>query len=170
MANKNTKIKNSSIGDENQLGNFIKLIIIVAVLFLAFYLLTLIINKEEKKTEDKATIQYDTILVGNIASQPKESYYVLVSESTDTNNGLYKTYIDLYTKANSNARVYYADLDNPLNAKFVSEDSNLLVSNILDLKLKDTTLIEVEDGKIKNAYEGEDTVKSILKEMSEVAK
>ena len=90
--------KSKKIESGNEIANFIKLIIVVTVFFLAFYLITLLINKEEEKEniETPATIQYDNILLGNILIQPNDNYYVLVTESDDINLGLYSTYISMY--------------------------------------------------------------------------
>lgn len=163
MANMN----NSKIGSGNEMAKFIKLIIAVAAFFAIFYVLTLFLNKEETKdTVTPATIQYDRILVGNILNQANDVYYVLVEASEDKNTSLYETYVTLYKAITGANRVYYASLDNPINAKFVAEESNTKISNISDLKLKGTTLLKIESGKITQAYEDKDTIKLTLAKMA----
>lgn len=153
-----------AIDNGNEMFRFIKLIIIVTIVFLLFYVLTSFLNKEEVVEEPKivAEIQYETILVGNVLNQKNDSYYVLVRKADDINAGLYQTYINLYKNTSEAKIVYYADLDNPLNLRFVSNESNFEIENILDLKLKETTLLEINEGKIKNAYDDKDSIKEIL--------
>lgn len=165
---KNT-IKKGSINEDNQIGNFIKIIIIVSVIFLGFYGLTLIINKKDKVDETpKAEFQNDIILIGNVLNQKPDKYYVLVEKQDDDNNVLYETYLSVYKNSKDANRAYFATLDNPLNSMFISEESNLLVSNIEKLKLKDVTLLMVSKGKITEAYEGKDDVKLKLSKLADI--
>lgn len=165
---KNT-IKKGSINEDNQMGNFIKLIIIVSVIFLGFYGLTLIINDKDKANEAaKVQFQNDVILIGNILNQQPEKYYVLIEKQDDDNNILYETYLSVYKNTEDANRAYFAELDNPLNSMFVSGESNLLVSNIEKLKLKDVTLLKISKGKIVEAYEGKDDVKLKLSKLADI--
>ena len=165
------RIRNKNgVNDEMEIGIFIKIIIIVAILFLAFYLLTIYINKKDKEnnTTKAATIQYDNILLSNALNQSADNYYVLIYSSEDKGISLYQTYINLYKQTVNANRFYYVQLDNPFNSSYISEEPNLNISNISELKIKEITLLKVSNGLITESYEGIDLVKSTLKELAGV--
>ena len=49
------------------------------------------------------------------------------------------------------------ELDNALNKKYYSEDSNI-TNDLLELKLNDEVLFKIKDGKIEKTYEGKDKI------------
>lgn len=169
---KNSKVSNKTIDSGNEMGKFILTVVIVTVLFIAFYGITILItSKDQKKpnnTTQNATIQYDKILVGNLLTQPDEKYYVLIGDQDDDNINLYDTYLQLYEKVKDHAKVYRAVLNHPMNLRFKGETTNTNITNILDLKVKGTTLVYVEKGKIIKAYEGEEELTKILKELAQI--
>ena len=116
MAKKKAKkLKNTrKVNNDNVAFNYIKLILVVSILFLIFYLVTLFINKDDKKDTEstEVEIQYDTILMGNVLNQPKENYYVLIKSSDDLANGLYETFAAKYKTVNNYTRIYYVELNN----------------------------------------------------------
>lgn len=163
------KVVKSSINDENEMYKFVKLIIIISALFLIFYLLTLIINNKKDSTDNStatAEIQYDKILIGNMLTQSNDKYYVLVEDSNDNYINSYGTYLDMYKEKTEHLRVYYADLNNPLNTKFKAEEANTSVSDILNLRIKETTLFYIANGKIKKVYEGHDNINTFLSKLA----
>lgn len=155
-----TKGKNNVTNDE--VSRLIKMVLIVTGFFLIFYVITLFVTKEEEVETPKtpATIQYDEILIGNLLEQPKDEYYVLVYDKEDIYVDLYITYLIQYEQ--SRGRYYTAKMENPLNAKFVSSESKLNVSNVLDLRVSQSTLFKVEDGKIVKSFEGNEKIKNHL--------
>lgn len=154
--------------DEFSLMNLFKFVVIVIVAFAAFYGITILVTnkKADEKQKIEASIQYDEILVGQILNNKDESYYVLVENEDNENNINYYQYI---SKKN-NLKVYYCDLSNAFNKKFKSDDSNLYVDSIDQIKFADTVLLYVEKGKIVSAYETDEeitnTLESNLKENS----
>ncbi len=168
MAKKNTtKIKKANISTEDEFGKLIKLIILVTVIFLVFYGITFLVNreKEEEETQTGTKIQYDNILIGDLLTQPNDEYYVMIYDNDDVYNVLYQTYLGLYAKKEDAIRYYTADLDNPFNSSFVGEKANFEIKTIKDLKLNASTLLKIKDGKIKEHYVGE-KLKEYLKEIS----
>lgn len=170
MANKNTKIKNQTISNENEMAKFIKLIVLITILFLIFYGITILLTKEKKKEETKkpenpVTIQYDTILIGNLLQQPEDAYYVLIEEMEDKNISTYEMYISAYKNVEKSDRVYTAILNHPMNASFVGDVTKTDIENIKDLKLKETTLVKVEKGKITKTVVGHENLMKYFQEL-----
>lgn len=150
--------------NENEIGKLVKLVIIVTLIFLAFYFITVLINKEEKEenTYTPAQIQYDKILIGNILEQKDDKYYVLIYDTNDVNKTTYTAYLINYKYKEDAIKYYTAELNNPLNYKYVSSESNLKVKKIEDLKIKEVTLLKIEKGKITRAYEGEEVLNQLI--------
>ena len=119
------KVSVSKIKDENEMFKLLKLVVIVSLIAVVFYIITLFVNKEkpeEEVAETPVSIQYDNILVGNILNQPTEDYYVLAKTQDDVNAKVYEAYLSKYSEIEDALRVYYTDLDNPLNSKFLKEE------------------------------------------------
>lgn len=152
MANK--KYNNASMNSD-EVGRLIKMVVIVTVVFLLFYAVTLIVTKEKKQEVLKtpATIQYKEILLGNILKQPNDNYYVLAFTSDDAYSIYYETKLD-----GQKTKYYKVNIDNPLNSNFVSDKSNLNVSDITDLKVSQSTLFEIKNKKIIKTYEGNEKI------------
>lgn len=169
MAKKNNKkIKTANYSSGDEFGKLIKLIIIVTVIFVVFYGITFLVNKEKEKEEEtsnSAKIQYDNILIGNILDQPNDEYYVMIYDENDYNTVVYETYLNLYKQKEDSIRYYTADLTNYLNSSFVSDKSNFDIEDIKDLKIKTSTLLKIKKGKIEKHYTG-DSLKEHLQEIS----
>ena len=87
MKKKKINHKNN-IETNNELINLIKIVVIVCVILLAFYFITLLVNKKTKGSvfgndDSVAVIQYDKIIVGEILNRPDNNYLVLVKKEND---------------------------------------------------------------------------------------
>lgn len=173
-ANKNNKMKNNSIfSSDNEMAKLILLIVIVAIAFAIFYVITLfVVKKDEKETPTseqttEATIQYQKILVSNVLSQKENEYYVLAYKNDDKYAESYKNNLTYYamTKEDS-VPYYYIELDNSFNKSFISESSKLNVEDVKDMRFSQTTLLRIKDGKIISTYEGKDNIVGKLDRMS----
>lgn len=170
---KNNKVSNRKIDSGNEMGKFLLMVIVVTVLFILFYGITIFItNKKENKENNSAsqseTIQYEKILIGNLLTQSDEKYYVLIQDQEDDNLDLYKTYLQLYKSVKDNKTVYFADLNHPMNVRFQGETTNTDITDILDLKIKATTLVYVEKGKILKSYDNKEELVTVLKELAQI--
>ena len=156
----------SFVKNENEIVKLIKIVVILAVIFLAFYVLTIFINKKDNvvNEEKKNEIQYDEILIGDILNQPNDEYYVLIYDNSDLNLGLYDVYKTQYEQTKDSLRFYEAVINNPLNSSYVAEENNFKITNIKDFRVKETTLLQIKNKKIKKYYVGED-VKNALSEL-----
>ena len=165
------KVKVSKIKNENEILKLLKLVIIVSLIVAVFYVITLFVNKKEEEkqettiNETPATIQYDYILVGNILKQSNKKYYVLATTQDDVNARVYEAYLSVYKNQKDSIRTYYIDLDNPLNSKFLKEESNFKFKNVTDISFKETTLLLIENNKIKKTYEGKENIIDVLTEL-----
>ena len=145
-----------------------KLGIIIGVLLGIFIIIYLIIgifvtkeiklfnNNEEVKAE--ATIQYSKILAGETFSQKDGEYYVIFADTESVNYTTYQLLINNKTDKN----IYTVDMDNPMNQKYVSEESNRNANSVSELKIKGDTMIKISNNKNVGYYEG---VSSILEEL-----
>ena len=160
------KVKKASISEENEIGKLIKIIIIVTIIFLAFYLLTILINKkEENVVKQPVQIQYSEILLGNMLKQKENEYYVLIYDTEDLYVNMYRDYLSYYKNNTKDALKYYTSvLNNPLNYRFIGEELNV-DDNIDNLKVNETTLVKIKNHKIVGTYQ-EDALKEYLKEIT----
>jgi len=162
MATKNVKTN-------DEVKRLIIMVAIVTILFLIFYVITLIITKEEPIEEVKtpATIQYDEIILGNLLKQPNDEYYVLVKINDDVYVPVYETLLQNYSKQENSIRYYTSILDKVFNLKFKDSESNLDVDDIMDLKVKESTLFKIKDKEIVSTYEGKEEIVKYLKSLME---
>lgn len=176
---KTKKIKvqntNSMISTDNEMTKLIILILIVAVIFSIFYVVTLFVTKKDDDANildsdngvTETVIDYDKILAGNILSQKDNEYYVLVCFKDDDYVDYYKNYLQVY-KSNVDGAVpfYYVDANSTLNSAFVSDSSKLSVTDAKNFRFSQTTLLRIKDGKVISSYEGYDNITGKLGRMT----
>jgi len=169
MAKSTKKITTKKISNENEMIKFIKMIIIVTIIFALFYILTMFINEKEKvktNTDKQVSIQYGEILIGNIFNQSEKNYYVLVTETEDLNAKVYEAYLSNYSTKKDSKKYYTATLDNLFNSKYKAEETKLS-NNLSELKFANTILLEIKDGKIIKSYETDQKIRSFVKQLTE---
>ena len=169
-AAKETSKKKKSNLSNNEFVKLLQLILIVTGIFLAFYLVTWLFTdnsdkneKEEEKPE--VSIQYDEILMSNLLKQKDLEYYVLAYDAEDKYYDSYNMYIYNYSTQKDTKRVYTSVLSNGFNKKFYDKElkeSVIDAADISKLKLKDTSLIRVRRGTIRNVYEGHEEIINFL--------
>ena len=134
--------------------------IILGIFIVAYLIIGIFVTKEikwfqgDKDTKEVTTIQYTTILAGETFNQNAEEYYVIFSDSEGFNYATYQTMIS----NNSDKKIYLVDLANPLNKKYISEESNSDVQSAVDLKVKDNTLIKISNKSNVLYLEGKDNI------------
>lgn len=171
MAKKNVS---ATLQNENELYKLLKIVLILVVCFGILYGITYFVTKNQNNTngdgssQDKiAAIQYDKILVGMLLTQKRDHYYVLLDKTDDQYYGLYQSYLSTYGNKDNALKVYTIDMNDPFNKDYWKEESNVDVDadEITEFKVKEVTLVEVENGRIINYYEGRDNVKNQLEEL-----
>lgn len=137
-------------GDTTYSMELKKLFIILGIILLIIVILYLIIGifvtkdiKIFRNTDDEviSTIQYQEILAGQTFNMNQDEYYVIFSDSTGNYYSIYKNIADSQTDKS----IYLVDLSNPLNQSYVSDESNKDVQKASDLKVKDNTLIKINN-------------------------
>lgn len=169
-AAKETSKKKKSNLSNNEFVKLLQLILIVTGIFLAFYLVTWLFtdNSDKNKKEEekpKVSIQYDEILMSNLLKQKDLEYYVLAYDAEDKYYDSYNMYIHTYSTQKDAKRVYTSVLSNGFNKKFYDKElkeSVIDAADISKLKLKDTSLIRVRRGTIRNVYEGHEEIINFL--------
>lgn len=144
-------------------------IAVIAILFGLFYIITLFIDKDDKTTnkreQNAAVIQYDEIILGTLLTQPNDSYYVLIAK--EDSNSTYTTYTSQYKTKDGALRIYTSDLDSPFNKMYVSDDSNFDINNVSELRIKEDTLIKVENHELVEYFEGKTDIIGELQALNE---
>ena len=143
----------------------IKTKVITALILLltlgSFYYLTIKIvdkqNKENKKENETIDVRKENdINYSDIDNIKDSSYYLLLDKEDDDKNSQYDTYINSLKKSNLGLEYYYIDLSKDENKKLLGDKEKL--KDLKKLKVKDTTLIFVEDGKVKETYVGSEKI------------
>jgi hypothetical protein len=147
--------------NNNEVNKLINIFLAVSILFVVFYLITLMVTNKDTEVSEPVNIQYGEILVSKILDQKQDLYYVLATKEEDVNNDLYDYYLTEYVRAEQLV-AFEINLDNIFNKPFVKEESNLSVEDLSDIAFKDATLLRVEKGKITEALEGKDEIREYL--------
>ena len=114
-------------------------------------------NKELKEQNKEINVREDNdINYSDIDSIKDESYYLLLDKEDDKKNKQYDNYINSLKSSNYGVEYYYIDLSKDENKDLLSDKEEL--KDLKKLKVKDTTLILVEDGKIKETYVGSEKI------------
>ncbi len=147
-------------------------IVIIVVLFGAFYIISQFVDRSEDSTtstqDEAAVIQYDEIILGTLLEQSDGSYYVLVSDpESGQTQGVYEVYKSAYTSKEDALKVYTSDITSPFNQKYKADESNFEIDTISDLRIKGDTLIKVEDHQLTEYFEGKEEIINELKRISE---
>lgn len=148
------------IKEENEIINFIKIVIILTVILGLVYALSFFISKKVNKKQVN-NIQYEEIIIGEIPNY-KGTYYVLVYNEKEHNVEEIKYYLNKYISSNS-LKLYTSKLESLFNKNNINDTSLLLTEKIEDIKLSTITLFKCLDGKIIEAYEGNEKILSYAK-------
>jgi hypothetical protein len=155
---------------DNEVGNLIKIILIITGVVLVLYLVTLVyLKKDEVKEEENeitATIQYEEILGSKLLSQSPKEYYVFAYKKDDLYLTSYNIYIGNYQYKENSKKVYRMNLDLGFNEQYVGEKSNLKGGKVEELKFADTTLIKVKKKKVVEVYEGKEKILEHLRSIT----
>lgn len=134
---------------------------IVFVLFLSYFILAFFVTKEldfnSKKESDNSASESSSnvsnqILASNIFSQSEDSYYVYFYDFNNEDEKI-KSYIDNISP------VYRVNTASGFNSKYVTTDTgNSNAKSLDDLKVKNPTLIKIDNDTIVSYYEGVSTI------------
>lgn len=160
-----------TIDDNYQVKNMFIIIIIIVVLLVPLYFITTLVVKDDKKqtntVEDNnvVEIQSEKILVGQLLNRSDDEYYVIAYKKDNKMVNIFNNYINDYKQKENHLNFYKIDLDDGLNKSYIADDTNIS-DDLKELKISDTVLFVIVDGKIDNYYVGNDEVVEFLKEIN----
>lgn len=160
--------KNDS-GDE--LSKLVKIVLLVTAIIIVFYFITTFVTRKANaintvkkiKTNDKAEIQYENLIIGSMLKIDGK-FYVLIEKDGDEKLTEYETSIQTI-KANDEApKIYTANLTDSFNKTYLSEESNY-DSDLTKFKVNGTTLVKISDHKIEKTYDKYEDIKGELEKL-----
>ncbi|MCI8547557.1 MAG: hypothetical protein HFJ38_01570 [Bacilli bacterium] len=144
----NNKNIDYSVMDNNFKGPII-IVVIVFLIIALFYLLTVfILNKKEFVVNENVSIQYSKIIAGESFDKKDKDYIVFyypLSEHSD-----YTDIVSRYREKENHLPLYVVDLSEGINKSIVSDEENISVDRIQDLRIKDSAIIRFKDGKVSD--------------------
>lgn len=171
-AEKSKKIKIDKIKTEEQeqIERFIKILLIILLAVVGIYLFTkFVINKEKNNDEMSVTagvIDYNKLIVGNILTQNYDEYYVFIYNGNDSEAIYYSSLVDKYMAEDNAQKVYWVDLSNTLNEKFIAkneEEVNIDAKSVSEFKFGEYTLLKIKNKKIVKYIDNVNDAKKELK-------
>lgn len=162
--NKTDIIKDTTQVENNEYRNLIILIVVIALVFTAFYVLTLKFTKENhdnifKNDLDASEIGYDEIIIGSMFDL-KGTYYILLIEENDVYKDIFNNYV---TSVKENHKIYTVDLSSAFNKRYLADEYSYSKDNF---KTKGTLLLKISDGEIKAHYTEKTDITNKLAELS----
>jgi hypothetical protein len=165
---KQPKVKGSMLKSDNELIKLIKIVLVVTLIMVVFYGITLLVTKNKSSSSssndsssEKAVIQYDDIIIGTMLNKSQDRYYVLIKEEDDNRITEYKTLMTIIEAKENSPKIYTANLTDSFNKKYLAKEANDS-NDMEEFRVTGTTLVEIEDGKIKNIYSDYDEIKEEL--------
>ena len=157
MKNKRLKNINYESEDSKEVKKLIFIIIGITIIAVGLYFLTARSLNKQNKTE----FDYNVCTVGMMFNRPYNEYYVFLYSSDDLDATTYKNLVTNYSKKETAKKIYTVDLKSNLDNVYLNEISNHTPSNPNEVRIKDSALVLIKDGKVSNYYES-------LKEYQEV--
>ena len=143
----------------DEMVKLIRIFLIIVVVFMLFYALTVTISNKKNKpsieNNNVDSIQYTEILLGTIFNKKENSYYVIAEFKDDEKN--YSSYVNEYNKKEDALNIYYVDMNDAMNSKYINDEENI-TNDISDLKISKTTLFKIENGQIVEHYSGNEKI------------
>ncbi len=163
----------SKINEKDGFYKFVtSLTVIILILILCYVIIAIFVTKEINFNDTKSNddnkneeVSFDNSIItgGQIFDQKDSKYYVIIYDF-DSKLTILPTYISNYSIMDNSIPIYKVDSSNKLNSKYITEkDSNKNPTTYSDLKIISPTLIEIDNSKVVKYIEGEDEIKSILK-------
>lgn len=155
----------------DEMSKLLKIVLVVTGIMIIFYGITTFVTKKVNavktaklgKSTEKVTIQYDSIVIGSMLNMDGH-YFVLIEKEDDDKSSEYDTLLKSIEANDEAPKVYTADLSSSFNKMYLNKENNF-DSDLTKFKVKDTTLVEVENNKIKNTFDNYDSIKGKLDEL-----
>ena len=168
---KQDKKNKNTFEETNYANRFVMTLGLVLIVLIGSYLVigifitkTIKFGSEEKK-EEKTEIVIDnsTILMGQVFDQKVDEYYVLIYNPNDTKS-IIKNWKQNYESKTGAIKIFVVDSSNQLNKKYITKDeSNKTPTSYSDLKVKEPTLIKINNKSVIEYIEGDEQIVEKLK-------
>lgn len=142
---------------------------VIIILLVLYYILAVFVTKEidVSGNKDSSSNEMDSsysvsnkILATNTFRQVDQVYYVYYYDFDEENEDIASLVNNL-----TDYKVYRVDTGSSLNSNYVTEDeSNKDVTDISNLKVKNPTIIKIDNDKVVEYHEGVDDITSFLSE------
>lgn len=157
-------IKNNGSAESNEYKNLLIIIGIIAIVFLLFYLATILFTKDNhddifKQDLEASEIQYNEIIVGDMFNHEGEYYVLLIEE----NEPYKESFENVLSQARQHKTIYEVDLSNAFNKKYVKDEYNYSKDKF---STKGTVLLKIKDKSIKDHYTDKEKILNKLLELS----
>lgn len=162
MKNKKMKTIKYESEDTKEIKNLIFIILGIVIIIAGLYFLTArSINR--KNTLPEAEFDYTVCTVGTMFNRPYDEYYVFLYSSEDENSSKYNELVKAYTKKEDALKIYTVDLNTNLDSKYLSDKSNNNPTSPSEVKIKDSALIKIKNGKVSEYHETTTDYEKVLK-------
>lgn len=149
--------------DIKEIKTLIIIIAIIIVLVVGVYFLTeASLKKKNNSKEDSVEISYSEILIGTAFDMPEKKYYVLAYKFDSDDASVYEKLYDKYNEKDDSITIYKIDLSKGFNSKALSEESNKKPTDSTSLKINESALILIKDGKVSKYIETLKDIKEAL--------
>lgn len=167
---KRIKTEKHQTEEQNEIIRFVRILVIIIILVLGVYLFTRIFVTKDLFNKDKepdtvtpGTINYNVTNIGSMFNKNEKEYYVMLYNSKDVNAVYYSGLITTYQRNEDAIKIYFADLNNELNKKYVSEENeNVNTSDLTTFKVGDLALLKIKEGQISKSLTSEEDIASEL--------
>ena len=156
---KNKNIYYAKTTEQQEMRNFLIVIVVVLVCVAAIYFITRafvtkdLFKKDEPKVEEvtPGSINYGTIIMGMIMNRPDEEYYVVIYDKTAANASEMSSLVTKYNSGEKHLPVYTVDLSNKtMNASYYDPNNiSQKPKTLQEIKVGDRTLIKIKKGEIQ---------------------
>ena len=162
MKTKSKRLKriNYESEDTKEVKNLIFIVIGIVIILVGLYFLTT--KSINRQNLSKIEFDYSTCTVGMIFNRPYDEYYVFLYSSENANATKFKSLTNAYSKKENSIKIYTVDLNSNLDNKYLSETSNNNPTSPSDIKIKDSALILIKDGKVSKYYENVSDYEEVL--------
>ena len=146
---KKNNIKKYETEEQLEVKKFIYVLLGLIIVIIGIYFFTrafitkdLFNNKSDEIVYNYCKVIYDTVIVGTMLNRADSEYYVLAFSNDDNQAIYYNTIADSYINKKEAKKMYYLDLSNELNKKYVASDDNISTkfTNIDELKFGIATI------------------------------
>ena len=160
--NKRIKAQKYVSEDTKEISRLIFITLGIVGIALGLYFLTEKVVNKKKHTLTDADFDYSYATVGTMFNRPYEEYYVFLYDSTDTNASSYESLVSKYDAKEDSIKIYTVDLSENLDKKYLASESNTKPSNPNEVKIKESALILIKNGKVEKYYENVEDYQKVL--------